>query len=242
MTRATPTSVSGALGEALAAGLGRTRRQDVVEQPLGGPRGNAHLTAWTGLLLFVLFAAEGVTLLSVRSLLSWHVAIGAILIPPALLKTASTGWRIVRYYVGSATYVQAGPPPMLLRLLGPIVIAATLGVLATGVMLIVVGPGTAGHGGIWLTLHKATFVLWFAVTAAHVLTRLVPALLTVRDGVRSPERVPGWQGRAAGLIGSVAVGVVLALVLVRADGAWASLSGQEDDQPRSSSSSSSTGR
>ena len=241
MTRATPPSVSGALGDALAAGLGRARREDVVEGPLGGPRGNAHLTAWTGLLLFVLFAAEGVTLLSVRGLLSWHVAIGAVLIPLALLKTASTGWRIVRYYAGTRTYVQAGPPPMLLRLLGPVVIAATLAVLGTGVMLIVVGPGAGGRSGIWLGLHKATFVLWFAVMAAHVLTRLVPALLTVRDGVRSPERVPGWQGRAAGLVVSVAAGVVLALVLVRADGAWASLAGQGDDQPRSPSSVS-TGR
>ncbi len=239
MTRATPPSLSRAVSDALAAGLGRVRREDAVQRPFGGPRGNAQLTAWTGLLLFVLFAAEGVTILSVRGLLSWHIAIGAILIPVALLKTATTGWRILRYYLRSRTYVQAGPPPILLRLLGPLVIATTLAVLGTGVMLIVVGP--TNGGGIWLGLHKVTFVLWFAAMAAHVLTRLVPALLTVREGARNTERVPGWAGRAAALVGSVAVGVVLALVLVRADGPWASFAGHGEEGRAPSGSSSSTG-
>jgi hypothetical protein len=49
---------SGALREAIAAGLGRRRREDAIQAPHGDPRGNAHLTAWTGLLLFVLFADE----------------------------------------------------------------------------------------------------------------------------------------------------------------------------------------
>lgn len=240
MTRATTAAVSGALKDALATGLGRVRREDVVERPLGGPRGNAQLTAWTGLLLFVLFAAEGVTLISVRGLLTWHVAIGAVLIPLALLKTASTGWRILRYYAGGATYVQAGPPPTLLRLLGPVVIVATLAVLGSGVMLIVEGPG-ASYGGIWLGLHKASFVVWLVVMAVHVLTRLFPAFLTVREGAGTGRRVPGWQGRAASLVVSVAAGVFLALVLVRADGAWAAARGHDDEGPRSPSSSS-TGR
>ncbi|HEX2856398.1 MAG TPA: hypothetical protein VHO26_02810 [Propionibacteriaceae bacterium] len=238
MDRATSPALTRAVGDAVAAGLGRARREDAVEGRSGGPRGNAHLTAWTGLVLFVLFAAEGITLLSVRGLLSWHVAIGAILIPVALLKTASTGWRIVRYYTGKATYVTAGPPPLLLRLLGPLVIIATLAVLGSGVMLIVVGP--TSQGGIWLGLHKASFIVWFAVTAAHVLTRLLPALLTVRDA-RADVRVPGWLGRGFALVASVAVGVVLALVLVRADGAWASLAGHDGEHDRPVSSSTSTG-
>jgi len=241
MSRAATTTAARVLGDALDAGLGRVRREDVVERPLGGPRGNAHLTAWTGLVLFVLFAAEGVTLISVRGLLSWHVAIGAILIPLALLKTASTSWRILRYYVGSATYVKAGPPPLLLRLLGPLVILFTLAVLGTGVMLIVAGPDSSGRGGIWLGLHKASFVVWLVVMAVHVLTRLIPAYLTVRESAGSRQRVPGWAGRAVTLVGTVAVGVVLALVLVRADGAWASVSGGDDEHPRPASTSTSTG-
>lgn len=61
-----------------------------------------------------------ITLLDVGGLISWHVVIGTLLIPPALLKTASTGWRIARYYSGTPPYRQAGPPPMLLRILGPV--------------------------------------------------------------------------------------------------------------------------
>ena len=52
-------------------------------------------------MLLVLLAAEGVTLLRVRELLTPHVFIGMVLIPPVLLKVASTGWRFARYYRGT---------------------------------------------------------------------------------------------------------------------------------------------
>ena len=67
----------------------------------GVPPGNARLTAWTGLVLLVLFLAELVTLLDVSGLISWHLALGVALGPPALLKTTTTGWRVVRYYTGT---------------------------------------------------------------------------------------------------------------------------------------------
>src|SRR5438309_11249472 len=118
---------------------GRSHRQDGVLPRTGGPAGNARLTAWTGVILFVLFVAELVTLLDVRGLISWHVALGVLLIPPALLKTASTGWRILRYYTGSRPYREAGPPPLFLRILGPLVVAATLALLGTGLVLIALG-------------------------------------------------------------------------------------------------------
>lgn len=209
---------AGLVGETLDAALGRQLRDDAIAPRHGGPRGNAHLTAWTGLLLFVLFAAEGVTILSIGPLISWHVAIGAVLIPPTLLKTASTGWRIVRYYAGSPAYVQAGPPPMLLRLLGPLVIASSLAVLGTGVMALVVGPDSIGIP--WLLLHKVSFFGWLAVMAVHVLARLIPASLTARDGLRNTGAVPGWIWRAAAVTASIAAGVALAFLLVHGDGSW----------------------
>src|SRR5437660_12665963 len=99
----------------LAQVTGRAHRDDAALPGTGGPAGNARLTAWTGLVLLVLFVAELVTLLDVHGLISWHVALGVLLIPPALLKTASTGWRIVRYYSGNRPYRQAGPPALFLR-------------------------------------------------------------------------------------------------------------------------------
>jgi hypothetical protein len=56
-------------------------------RPQHGPdrtEGNARLTALTGMVLLVLFAAEIVTeILGVRTVLTTHVVIGYLLAPPA---------------------------------------------------------------------------------------------------------------------------------------------------------------
>jgi hypothetical protein len=136
-------------------------------QPDGtaGVAGNERLTAVTGLVLLIGFAIEGVTILRIGRLLTLHFFLGLLLIGPVLLKTGSTIYRIARYYNGAAPYVRRGPPPPLLRLLGPFVIATSLAVLGTGVALAGAGPG---HGP-WLFLHKASFILWLGVMTVHVL-------------------------------------------------------------------------
>jgi hypothetical protein len=199
--------------------IGRGHRHDPVLGRTGGPAGNARLTAWTGLVLLVLFLAELVTLLDVRGLISWHVALGVLLLPPALLKTASTGWRILRYYTGSRPYREAGPPPLLLRILGPLVVAATLALLGTGIVLIALGEQRSRSGAIdWVGLHQAMFVVFAIVAGLHVLARLVPALaLTtrrVRTRVGLPERVSGGGRRLALVVAALAVaGLATALLL-----------------------------
>ena len=85
-----------------------TRRQG-ERRADAGVAGNARLTAANAVVLLVLLAAEGVTILRVHQLLSPHVFIGMVLIPPVLLKVASTTWRFARYYVGALR--QAQPPP-----------------------------------------------------------------------------------------------------------------------------------
>lgn len=209
-----------------AAGL--SHRSDEVVGSSGGPAGNARLTAWTGLLLLVLFGAELVTLLDVHGWIDWHIVIGVLLIPPALVKTASTGWRIVRYYTGSRPYRDAGPPTLVLRLLGPLVVLFTLAVLGSGVALILVSPETgrqpfvsaAGLGVSLLMIHKATFVLWGIVTGAHTLGRLIPALqLTVLRWSDRP-RVPGRNRRSATLAAAIVSGALAAVLAVSVAGAW----------------------
>lgn len=116
----------------------------------------------------MLLALEGVTILAIRPLLSWHVFVGMLLIPPVTLKLASTGYRFWRYYSGSPEYVLRGPPHVLLRLLAPLVVVSTLAVFATGVGLLALGPR---HEAL-LGLHKASFVVWLCVTGAHVLAHL----------------------------------------------------------------------
>ena len=80
------------------------------EAAAAAPRGNTRLTASTGVILLALLAIEGVTLVALRPLLSVHVFVGMLLIPPIGLKLASTGYRFARYYTGSRAYVLAGPP------------------------------------------------------------------------------------------------------------------------------------
>src|SRR3954470_16344669 len=187
--------------DVLAEAVGRGSRHDPVLPGSGGPAGNARLTAWTGIVLLVLFLAELVTLLDVRGLISWHVALGVLLIPPALLKTASTGWRILRYYTGSRPYREAGPPPLFLRVLGPLVVAATLALLGSGIVLIALGEDRSRTsvllGVTWVDLHQAMFVVFAVVAGLHVLARLVPALaLTtrkVRERIGLPAQVSGGR-------------------------------------------------
>src|SRR5689334_17707766 len=202
--------------------IGRQHRKDPVLPRTGGPAGNARLTAWTGLVLLVLFLAELVTALDVRGLMGWHVAIGALLIPPALLKTASTGWRIVRYYRGHDAYRRAGPPPVLLRVLGPLVVVSTLVVLGTGILLILLGPDRSRGGLIDASfLHKGSFVIWAAVTGLHTLARLVPAVQLAFSRKNAP--VPGQVSRLAVLLVACMVAAVVAAAVFAGSGAWRSI-------------------
>jgi hypothetical protein len=146
----------------------RTAPPDPGPSPRSGAEGNARLTAITGALLLVLFAAEGVTILSLRSLLYWHYFFGLLLIGPVCVKIGSTVYRFARYYTGHRDYVRKGPPAPLLRVLGPFVILSSVGVIGTGVVLGLAKTSTY-LGLPMLFLHKASFVLWAGVMTVHVL-------------------------------------------------------------------------
>ena len=221
-------AVAGAVADAVSEAAGHKVRADPVLARTGGPAGNALLTAWTAFVLLVGSVAELLTLFNVKGLISWHVAIGALLVPPALMKTASTGWRMIRYYTRNQPYVKAGPPPMLLRLLGPLVVVSTLGVLGSGVLLVLLGP-TRAHGSLldvlgfridWLTVHQAAFAVWGAATGLHLLGRIVPAIRITMAPGRAAAAVPGSWTRWLLLAAMAVSAVALAVVLVHADGSW----------------------
>jgi len=175
---------------------------------VGGSDGNARLTAAAGAVLLVLLAAEGLTLLGgVGRLLVPHVFIGLLIVPPILLKLASTSWRMTHYYRRAEEYVRRGPPHVVLRMLvAPVLVASTVMVVATGVVAVLVG-----HGGIWLGLHKASFVVWGVAFGVHVLGHLLelPPLLAV-DWWRA-DRVGGRRLRRYVLALSLVAGLVVAL-------------------------------
>src|SRR3954447_11671539 len=96
------------------------------ERATAGSEGNARLTSVTGMLLLVLLAVEGVTVLRIHQLITLHIYLGVLLLGPVILKTLSTSYRFLRYYSGSAPYVRKGPPNIVMRVLGPIVIVTSL--------------------------------------------------------------------------------------------------------------------
>jgi hypothetical protein len=212
--------------ETVEAAVGRRHRDDPVLPGSGGPAGNARLTAWTGLVLLLLFLAELATLLDVGRFITWHLAIGVLLVPPALLKTGTTSWRILRYYTGNRPYREAGPPPSVLRLLGPIVVLSTWGVLGSGLLLVLLGPESSrnvflralGQRIDAITIHQGMFILWAVATGLHTLGRTVPALLTTRTGVRTPGR--GW--RVTTLVVTAVLAAIVTVVIVGAAGSWRS--------------------
>ena len=172
-------------------------------------------------VLLVMLAVEGVTVLRVRGLLSPHVFIGVVLIPPVLVKVGSTGWRFARYYAGAPAYRRKGPPPVLLRMLGPVVAILTLVLLFSGVGLLLAGPS-------WLPLllkvHKASFVLWFAAMTIHVLGHMGEVFrLARRDWLRRTRREVTGAGTRQWLIAaSLVAGVMLGFLLLSHIGHWLS--------------------
>ena len=190
-----------------------------------GVEANARLTGSTAAVLFVLLAAEGVTILRVRPLLSWHVFIGMLLVPPVALKIGTTSYRFVRYYRGSPAYRRKGPPPQLLRLLGPFVVVLTFVVLASGIALLLVPPSQRRS---LLFLHKASFVLWFGAMAIHVVGHFVDtAKLAPHDWFRrSHHDVAGAGIRQWVLVSSLGAGVLLGLLLLGQASPWLTSSGK----------------
>jgi hypothetical protein len=213
--------------DVVASAAGAEVRHDPVEPRTGGPAGNARLTAWIGLLLLVGFVVECATLLSLREMLNVHILVGGILIPLVVVKTATTGWRIARYYSGSAPYRTAGPPPLLLRVLGPLVVVTGLAVLGTGLALIPLGQSSftsivtvAGQRVDALTLHKLSFVLWLVVTGAHVLARTVPAMQLAGGRRQDSRRVPGAALRLAIVALTLGVSAGTGIVVVDLPSDW----------------------
>jgi hypothetical protein len=188
----------------------------LARQVRGGTEGNTRLTALTALVLLVLLASEGVTVPFVRQLLTAHIFIGLLLVPLVLVKLASITWRFARYYLGAAEYVAKGPPPPLMRLLvAPLVVASTLGLFGTGVLLVLLHP----QRGIVLGVHKASFLVWLAAMTAHVLGHILRVPGLVRADFDRP--LPGARMRQFLVAGAIVAGLIVAAAGLPAAHEWA---------------------
>ncbi len=187
----------------------------------GGTTGNERLTTATGAILIVLLAIIGLTILRLQGLLSVHLFVGMLLIPPVLLKIGSTGYRFLRYYTANRPYRMKGPPEIVMRLIAPAVVLTTVVVFASGVALLFAGPSSRDT---LLPVHKVSFVAWGIFFALHVLGHLpaMPAVLRAEYGrsERWSSDVTGRTGRTIALAGALVAGVVLALITIPEFAPW----------------------
>lgn len=192
----------------------------------GGTSGNERLTTVIGATLIVLLAVIGLTILRLHSLLSVHLFVGMLLIPPVLLKLLSTGYRFVRYYTGNPSYREKGAPEWPLRVIAPMVVLSTLVVFVSGVVLLFAGPSARAT---WFPIHKDSFFVWVGFMAIHVIGHLpsMPRILRA-DYSRFAgsgygdlgAEVTGRAGRVLALSSALVAGVVLAILVIPQFGPW----------------------
>ena len=187
----------------------------------GGVDGNARLTGSVGAALFVILAVEGITLLQIHQLISWHVVLGMLLVPVVLLKSATTGYRFTRYYAGDAANTEKGPPPLVLRVTGPALVVMTLALLGTGIALVALGRG-AGHP--YLVLHQGSFFVWAALLAVHVLGHAQETVTLSaadwRGRQASSLRRRGATSRVVALAAALVIGALLGVLSIGWVATW----------------------
>jgi hypothetical protein len=191
---------------------------------LDGAESSERLTAMTGAVLLVGLAIECYTILRIGRLLTLHVFLGMLLLGPVVLKAGSVLYRFVRYYTGSEPYRRKGPPALLPRVIGPIIMLLTACVFGSGIMLAVTGPGYGPPGG-WLEVHRISFIAWAFFIVIHVLTYVprVPRLLAAEAHGGPLLGFLGGRGTRLGLmVASLLAGLVIALLTVHLAGKWES--------------------
>ena len=183
----------------------------------GGPQGNRNLTALLGALLLAGIVAELATLfLGLQQTLAVHIVIGVALIPVVLLKLASTGWRMIRYYTHAPAYRAEGPPKPFLRGIAPLVAGSTIALLGSGVGLVLAGT----HAQFFRAVHSASFALFLLVVGSHALAHL-PKLrrFAFADWARG-RRAQGHALRRAAVGFALVAGGAVGFAALQDAGVW----------------------
>ena len=123
---------------------------------------------------------------------------------------------MIRYYTHAPAYRAEGPPRPLLRGIAPLLVGSTLALLASGVGLVVAGPGSQ----LFRALHSAGFSVFLLVAGVHALAHL-PKLrrFALADWI-SGRRTHGHVLRR-GLVGfAVVTGGSFAVVAAQSATPW----------------------
>ena len=184
-----------------------------------GVLGNERLTAQAGTFLLVLALVEVATVPALRAMLPVHFFVGVLLAGPVVVKTGSTGWRFVRHYAGQPAYRRKGPPRMALRVLAPVLLAATLAVVGSGIALAVTGPAPP----ILLRIHVISFMVWLVTLVIHVVAYVARALRLTADDWRRRRVdpvVPATRARTVANLAALAAGAIGGVLALPAASPW----------------------
>jgi hypothetical protein len=182
-----------------------------LEQTQAGVIGNERLTALVSFVLLVLIIVELVTSAVLRSWLPAHTFVGVLLAGPLLVKMSSTGWRFLRYYTRAPAYVRRGPPPLVLRVLGPVLLVTTLVMIGSGIGLVVTGPIQP-----FLLVHVFSALVWLPLMAVHSLAHWLQVPGRLADDWRDERGSRSQVGRGLRLgvnLGGLLLGVIAAVLL-----------------------------
>jgi hypothetical protein len=177
-----------------------------LKQQQAGVTGNERLTALVSLVLLVLIIVELVTSAFLHIWLPAHTVVGILLAGPLLVKMSSTGWRFLRYYTRAPAYVRRGPPPLVLRVFGPVLLITTVVMVGSGIGLVVTGPLQP-----LLLTHVFSALLWLPLIAVHSLAHILQAPRSIASdwSSRQDSRFPvGRVLRLGANFGALVLGVI----------------------------------
>ena len=173
---------------------------------------NARLVALSGVALLVLLPIPYGTALFLDVLWRVHFFSSLLLIPLLILKMGATGWRAFRYYVRDRAYRADGPPHPMPRLTAPILVASTVVLFASGVVMMLDGDRFAP----WSTIHNGAAIVFTGALGLHLLAHLWDVPADVRADLRgehtahNADAVPGARRRVAVTVVAFVVGIAVA--------------------------------
>lgn len=169
----------------------------------------------SGLALLVLLPIPYGTALSLDLLWRVHYFSSLLLIPLLLVKFAGTGWRAIRYYLGDREYRADGPPHPMPRLTAPILVASTVVLFGSGVVMMLGGD----RFGTWSTIHNGAAIVFTGALGLHLLAHLWDAPSDVGSDLQisrtkrsTRENVPGGRRRVAITVAAFVAGITVATV------------------------------
>ncbi|MGH7912938.1 MAG: hypothetical protein ACREQM_18975 [Candidatus Dormibacteraceae bacterium] len=175
------------------------------------------LIAQTGLVLVVLLGAEVLTVPFLSDgLVPLHIGLGLGAIPALLLKLATTGARAFRYHRGDLEERTEGPPDDLLRITAVVLVLTTVTLFGSGIVLWMFGLGVAPSwlvGPYWLLIHELSFIGWAFAAAVHGLSYATRAVRWALDDWSPASALAGAVRRHSWVLGVLAAGLAIALLL-----------------------------